>query len=166
MTNEQAKAELAAIMDGVQEQMRTIARIQQQRAELTASATTRGKKVTVTVNADNTLIDVKFSADIDELSYSEIAKAVVEAAQRAVREISQQTTDLMSPLEIQRSRMPKLSDLVEGLAGIEIPDPVAASTERPAAAARRKVFDGSGPPPGGDEPDDTRRGKSVTDSSW
>ncbi|MEV3963153.1 YbaB/EbfC family nucleoid-associated protein [Nocardia sp. NPDC050193] len=166
MTNEQAKAELAAIMDGVQEQMRTIARIQQQRAELTASATSRGKKVTVTVNADNTVIDVKFSADIDELSYSEIAKAVVEATQRAVRQIADKTTDLMSPLDIQRSRMPKLSDLVEGLAGIEIPDPVAASTERPAAAARRQVFDGSGPPPGGGEPDGTRRGKSVTDSSW
>ncbi|MEU1523123.1 YbaB/EbfC family nucleoid-associated protein [Nocardia rhamnosiphila] len=166
MTNEQAKAELAAIMDGVQEQMRTIARIQQQRAELTASATARGKKVTVTVNADNTVIDVKFSADIDELSYSEIAKAVVEATQRAVRQVSEKTTDLMSPLEIQRSRMPKLSDLVEGLADIEIPDPVAASTERPATAARRQVFDGSGPPPGRNEPDDTRRGRSVTDSSW
>ncbi|GGL23647.1 YbaB/EbfC family nucleoid-associated protein [Nocardia jinanensis] len=165
MTNEQAKAELASIMDGVQEQMRTIARIQQQRAELTARATARGKKVTVTVNADNTVIDVKFADDIDELSYQEIAKAVVEATQRACERIAEKTTDLMSPLDIQRSRMPKLSDLVEGLADLEVPGRVAASTARPTAAAHRTVADGSGRPPG-DAETGRGRGGAATDSSW
>lgn len=158
MTNEQAKADLAAIMDGVQEQMRAIARIQQQRAELTASATARGKKVTVTVNADNAVIDVKFSADIDELSYSEIAKAVVEATRRACEQVAEKTTDLMSPLDIQRSRMPRLSDLVEGLADIEIPGTV------PAPMARQ-VSDGSSRPPHAED-NHAGRGGSVTDSSW
>lgn len=162
MTNEQAKADLAAIMDGVQEQMRAIARIQQQRAELTASATARGKKVTVTVNADNTVIDVKFAADIDELSYPEIAKAVVAATQRACKQIAEKTTDLMSPLDIQRSRMPRLSDLVEDLADIEIPGVVTASTARPPA---RRISDGSSPPPHMED-DNAGRGGSVTDSSW
>lgn len=165
MTNEQAKAELASIMDGVQEQMRTIARIQQQRAELTARATARGKKVTVTVNADNIVVDVKFADNIDELSYTEIAKAVVEATQRACQRIAEKTTDLMSPLDIQRSRMPKLSDLVEGLADIEVPGRVAASTTRP-AAARRTVSDGSASPPADGADSGRGRGGSATDSSW
>ncbi|WP_280422185.1 YbaB/EbfC family nucleoid-associated protein, partial [Nocardia carnea] len=121
MTNEQAKADFAAIMGGVREQMRTIARIQQQRAELTATGAARGKKVRVTVNADNTVIDVKFADDIDELSYSEIAKAIVEATQGACKEIAEKTTDLMAPLETQKARMPKLSDLVEGIEEMEIP---------------------------------------------
>ncbi|MEU4312607.1 YbaB/EbfC family nucleoid-associated protein [Nocardia sp. NPDC024068] len=162
MTNEQAKADLAAIMDGVQEQMRTIARIQQQRAELTASATARGKKVTVTVNADNTVIDVKFGDDIDELSYSEIAKAVIEAAQRACKEVADKTTDLMAPLDTQRTRMPKLTDLVAGLTDIEIPGVVPAATGRPDTLGRQNFPDGSGAPASSDK----GRGGSVTDSSW
>ncbi|MGK8511909.1 hypothetical protein ACRS5S_29100 [Nocardia asiatica] len=56
MTNEQAKADLADILDGVQEQMRIIARLQQERAELTGRATVRGKRVTVVVNADNAVM--------------------------------------------------------------------------------------------------------------
>lgn len=162
MTNEQAKADLAAIMDGVREEMRTIARIQRQRAELTASATARGKKVAVTVNADNTVIDVKFADDIDELSYSEIAKAVIEASQRACKEVAEKTTDLMAPLDTQRTRMPKLTDLVAGLADIEIPGVVPASTARPAAAGRHDFPDGSAAFPR----DGEGRGGSVTDSSW
>lgn len=163
MTNEQAKADFAAIMSGVQEQMRTIARIQQQRAELTATGTARGKKVRVTVNADNTVIDVKFGDDIEELSYSEIAKAVVEATQRACREIAEKTSDLMAPLETQKARMPKLSELVEGMEELEIPGMVPAATARP-AAERRNIADGSGFPGAG--ADGGGRGGSVTDSSW
>ncbi|MGW5385209.1 YbaB/EbfC family nucleoid-associated protein [Nocardia sp. NPDC003963] len=164
MTNEQAKADLAAIVGGVQEQMRTIARIQQQRAELTATGTARGKKVRVTVNADNVVIDVKFADDIDELDYPEISKAVVEATQQACKSISEKTTDLMAPLDMQRNRMPKLSDLVEGMESVDIPGTVSASTARPPAAVRRQVSDGSAPPPAG--ADSGGRSGSVTHSSW
>ncbi|WP_280406744.1 YbaB/EbfC family nucleoid-associated protein [Nocardia carnea] len=148
MTNEQAKADFAAIMGGVREQMRTIARIQQQRAEITATGTARGKKIRVTVNADNAVIDVKFADDIDELSYSEIAKAIVEAAQSACKEIAEKTSDLMAPLEMQKARMPKLSELVEGMEEMEIPGVVPASTARPTAVERRDISDGR-PRPGG-----------------
>uniref|UniRef100_UPI002457DA43 YbaB/EbfC family nucleoid-associated protein n=1 Tax=Nocardia carnea TaxID=37328 RepID=UPI002457DA43 len=142
MTNEQAKADFAAIMGGVREQMRTIARIQQQRAEITATGTARGKKIRVTVNADNAVIDVKFADDIDELSYSEIAKAIVEAAQSACKEIAEKTSDLMAPLEMQKARMPKLSELVEGMEEMEIPGVVPASTARPTAVERRDISEG------------------------
>ncbi|MGW0183531.1 YbaB/EbfC family nucleoid-associated protein [Nocardia sp. NPDC003345] len=165
MTNEQAKADFAAIMGGVREQMRTIARIQQQRAELTATGAARGKKIRVTVNADNVVVDVRFADDIDELSYSDIAKAIVEATQRACRQVAEKTTDLMAPLETQKARMPKLSDLVEGMDDLDLPGIVPASTARPDAAPQHP--DGSGGPgrpgPAGDG---SGRGGSVTDSSW
>lgn len=165
MTNERAKADLAAILDGVQEQMRTIAELQQRRAELTATATARGKKVKVTVNADNKVIDVKFSSDIDELTYSEIAKAVIEAAQRACTEVARETAGLMAPLDSQRARMPKLSDLVEDLAGIEIPGPVEAPLTRPNNLDTQTISDGSAAPDTAG-PESRGRGGSVTDSSW
>ncbi|NKY37145.1 YbaB/EbfC family nucleoid-associated protein [Nocardia speluncae] len=165
MTNERAKADLAAILDGVQEQMRTIAGLQQRRAELTATATARGKKVKVTVNADNKVIDVKFSSDIDELTYSEIAKAVIEAAQRACVEVARETAGLMAPLENQRARLPKLSDLVEDLAGVEIPGSVEAPVTRPNSLDAQMISDGSAAPDN-TAGDSRGRGGSVTDSSW
>lgn len=164
MTNEQAKADFAAIMGGVREQMRTLARIQQQRAELTATGTARGKKVRVTVNADNVVVDVKFADDIDELSYSDLAKAIIEATQRACKQVAEKTTDLMAPLETQKARLPKLSDLVEGMEEMEIPGVIPASTTRPDNAHIRDVPDGSGLPLAG--ADGSGRGGSVTDSSW
>ncbi|MEU1985388.1 YbaB/EbfC family nucleoid-associated protein [Nocardia sp. NPDC019395] len=166
MTNEQAKAELAAILDGVQEQMRTIAELQQRRAELTATAAARGKKVKVTVNADNKVIDVKFASNVDELSYSEIAKAVIEAAQRACTEVARQTAGLMAPLENQRAQLPKLSDLVEDLAGVEIPGSVEAPTTRPNSLGSQMVSDGSAAPRTSMRDLPRGRGGSATDSSW
>lgn len=164
MTNEQAKADFAVIMDGVQQQMRTIAEIQQRRSELIATATARGKKVSVTVNADNKVVDVKFGPDVEELSYAEIAKAVVDAAQRAGTEVAEKTARLMAPLQEQQAALPKLSDLLEGMEGLDVPGTVTAPTTRPGRGAQG-FSDGSYVP--GPEADDrSGRGGSVTDSSW
>lgn len=164
MTNEQAKLDFAAIMDGVQEQMRTIAQVQQRRSELIATATARGKKVSVTVNADNKVVDVKFGGDIEELTYPEIAKAVVDAAQRACTEVADKTTHLMAPLQEQQAALPKLSDLVEGMDEIDIPGSVQAPTARPGRGAHT-ISDGSSVPDTGNA-ERTGRGGSVTDTSW
>lgn len=87
MANERAKAELAGLIEEVGQQFREIARIQEERAQLTASATVRRKRVTVTVNADGVVIETKFGPNIEDLSYSEIAAAVTEAAQKANAEV-------------------------------------------------------------------------------
>ncbi|GGK57592.1 YbaB/EbfC family nucleoid-associated protein [Nocardia camponoti] len=151
MTNDQAKADLADIIDGVQEQLRAVARIQQARSEITASATVR-RRVTVTVNADNQVIDTKFSTDIDDLEYAEIAKAVTEAARQASAEVARKMGELMTPFQTQRARMPKLSDLIDGMPDLSIPPTVAAPLTPP---ARRTD----------DEPAREYRG-AATDSSW
>ncbi|MGQ4618079.1 YbaB/EbfC family nucleoid-associated protein [Nocardia sp. R7R-8] len=166
MTNEQAKADLADILDGVQEQMRIIARLQQERAELTGRATVRGKRVTVVVNADNTVIDTQFGTDIEDLSHAEIAKAVTEAAQQASAEVARKTRELMAPLETHRARMPKLSDLVEGMPEVRAPEPIPAPTAAPNARERREFSDGSGMRFTDTETVERHRGGSVTDSSW
>ncbi|MFF2087779.1 YbaB/EbfC family nucleoid-associated protein [Nocardia sp. NPDC058176] len=166
MSNERAKAEMADILEGVQEQMRTIARLQQERAEMMASATVR-RQVTVTVNADNVVIETKFGPDIEDLTLAEIAKAVTEAAQQAAAEMARKTSQLLEPLNDQRARMPKLSDLVPGIPDISAPEPVMAPTTAPNSRVHQQdsaddlpmEFSGTVDM----KPD---RGGSVTDSSW
>lgn len=124
MTNEYAKAELANVLEEVQQQFRSIAATQQARAELTASATVR-KRVTVTVNADGTIIDTKFHSGIEELTYGDIAKAVTAAAQQAAQEVGRKAQELMAPVLERQARLPKLTDMIEGLADLNAAKPVA-----------------------------------------
>jgi hypothetical protein len=173
MTNEHAKAEMAAVLDGVQKQLRSIARLQQERTLLTASATVR-RRVTVTVNANGTVIETKFGAGIEDLSYSEIARAVTEASQQAAAEVARKTEEMMSPLQEQRARLPKLSDLIEGMPdfGAEIPEPPPVSTAAPGSAERQQLptADDSSAPMIFSNVEtlsqDRADGRGVTDSSW
>ncbi len=163
MTNERAKADLATIIDGVQEQMRTIARLQLERAQLVASATVR-KRVTVTVNADNTVVETTFGPDVEDLTFAEIARAVTEAAQQASAEIARKTRDLFAPLQTQRDQLPKLTELVEGMPDLRIPEPPRAPTAPP---QRRPVSDGSMRFTDVEAYDhDNDRGHRATDSGW
>ncbi|MFI9506323.1 YbaB/EbfC family nucleoid-associated protein [Nocardia sp. NPDC052566] len=114
MTNDFAKAELASVLSEVKQQFRSIAQVQQARVQLTASATVR-KRVTVTVNAEGTIIETKFGSGIEELSFPEIARAVTAAAQQASAEVARKNQELMAPLHDRRARLPKLSELIDGL---------------------------------------------------
>ncbi|MEU2034665.1 YbaB/EbfC family nucleoid-associated protein [Nocardia amamiensis] len=175
MTNELAKAEMASLLEEVQEQLRTVAKVQQERAQLIGSASVRGKRVTVFVNADGTVIETKFGPGIEDLSYAEIAKAITEAAQAAAVDVARKGQQLMTPLHDRRARLPKLSDLIEGMPDFtrQIPQPPKASTAPPDAAERQ--VRAAGPDDGStamrfsnveayDHDGSTDRG--VTDSSW
>ncbi|MEV0293212.1 YbaB/EbfC family nucleoid-associated protein [Nocardia sp. NPDC050710] len=174
MANEHARAEMASVLDGVQQQLRAIARVQQERTLLTASATVR-RRVTVTVNADGTVIETKFGPDIEDLGYAEIARAVTEAAQQAAAEVARKGQELMSPLHERRARLPKLSDLIEGMPDLTaaMPTPPPVSTAAPGSAERQELTaaaaDGSGPMAFSDvetlSPEHAD-GRGVTDSSW
>lgn len=155
MVNERAKADLHEIMESVQEQFRQVERIQRERAEIVGKATVR-KRVTVTVNADNKIIETRFGADIADLEYPEIAKAVTEAAQLAADDVARQLGELMSPFQETRARLPKLSDLIEGMPELRIPGKIDAPTTPP--STRRDSFaDGA-------VARDT--GSTATDSGW
>ncbi|GAB2669520.1 YbaB/EbfC family nucleoid-associated protein [Nocardia goodfellowii] len=165
MTNEYAKAELAHVLEEVQEQFKDIARIQQARATLTASATVR-KLVTVTVNANGVVIDTKFGPHAEGAGLSELAKAMTEAAQQAVTEVNKLGMELMAPVQERQARLPKLTDLLDGFAEIK--------PQAPVAPPVTMVPPGAAEPEEGDAPMEFSdveayvpdRGTSFTDSSW
>ncbi|GAB3207275.1 YbaB/EbfC family nucleoid-associated protein [Nocardia tengchongensis] len=162
MVNERAKADFTDILDDFRDQMRTITQLQQQRAAVTASASVRGKRVTVTVNADGTVIETKFASNIDDLDYPEIAKAVTEAAQQASAEVARRSREIMAPVSQNRNRLPRLTELVPGMPdlteALRIPEPPVVSTAPPKAPERRAAEPDS---------DDSRRNRGgATDSGW
>ncbi|MEU8896834.1 YbaB/EbfC family nucleoid-associated protein [Nocardia sp. NPDC048505] len=162
MTNEYAKADLEHVLGEVQEQFKAIAEIQQARARLTASASVR-KLATVTVNANGTVVDTKFGPHAEDASLNELAKAVTEAAQQAVTEVTKLGMELMAPVQERQARLPKLSDLLEGFAEVKPQAPVAPPvTMVPLAVdAEEPVMEFSDV-----ETFTPERGSGFTDSSW
>ncbi len=145
MGNERIAADMATIMDGLQEQLQGIAELQRQRSLLSATASVGDKRVQVTVNADGMVVETRFSADISDLSYDDIAEYVTAAAQAATRGVMARSRELMQPLIERKSRLPKLSEMVEGAPDLEdfIPAAPPAPTEPPTMEAARRD-DGEG----------------------
>ncbi|MFI6870184.1 YbaB/EbfC family nucleoid-associated protein [Nocardia sp. NPDC050406] len=104
---------MESLLGDVTQHLRAIRDMAKQRAQLTASATTAGGRVTVTVNADCVVIATRFSSDIDDLSYDDIANAMTQAAQKAAAEMARKSQELIEPLAEQRATMMKLPDLLE-----------------------------------------------------
>lgn len=137
MTGEYDERDMASVIDAFQQQMRAIAEAQQQRVRLTASATSRDKLVTVTVNANGVVIETRFASGIEQLSYDEIAEVVTRTAQEAAAEVARRSRELAAPLARNRERLPKLSEVIEGMPDFENEIPL----EPPVSTA----------PPGSDE---------------
>lgn len=104
-----------AVLGSLEEQLRRVAEIERQRAELTVSAATPDMRVTATVDANGYLIDLEFSSDIGDMSYEQIAAAVVATTRQAIAESARRSGELFEPLNEYRMRMPKLSELFEGM---------------------------------------------------
>lgn len=149
MANEFAKAQLAEIMSTFDDRMALIADLQRRRVRLTATGTARGNRVTVTVNADGTVIETKFGANVSDLGYSDIARAMTEAAQMAAAELTRKRTELMRPLNEIRSRLPKLSEIVDGTSDLtaRIPRPPEVSLAPPNSPERHAAEEGLPPDP-------------------
>ncbi|AHH15733.1 hypothetical protein NONO_c09260 [Nocardia nova SH22a] len=166
MTNEHMQAELVGILGEAKEQLRVIAEIQRDRAELVGTASVRKNRVTVSVNADGAVIETKFGAGIEDLSYAEIARAVTEAAQQASKDLAEKHRVLMAPLQERRAKLPKLTDLIEGMPDVRLPTAPEPSLAPPDSPDRDAEY-------GEDElrfedaetvPAEPER--RVTDSSW
>ncbi|MFD0365958.1 YbaB/EbfC family nucleoid-associated protein [Nocardia sp. GCM10030253] len=138
MTEQQDEGDMASIIDAFHEQMQAIAKAQQQRVKLIGTATSRDKMVTVTVNANGVVIETKFSASIGEMSYDEIAKLVTKTAQDAAADVARKSHALAAPLTDRRARLPKLSEVIEGMPDFEreIPLEPPVSTAPPGAPER------------------------------
>lgn len=94
--------------------MARVTEMDRQRRLLTATATERDKRIRVTVNAEGVLIDTWFADDISDLSYDEIAEAMVEAVRTAATEVTHRSRELMWPLLERDTEVPITSDFLPG----------------------------------------------------
>ncbi|MET7768249.1 YbaB/EbfC family nucleoid-associated protein [Nocardia sp. NPDC005366] len=93
-------------MGDFQARIAEVARLQEECAQLTSTRSAERRRVRVTVNADGIVIDVKFSSDIGDLGYDEIAAAVTKASRAAVRDIADRRREVMATLAVERSAGP------------------------------------------------------------
>jgi len=147
MSNERLAADMATMLDGLQDQFRGIAELQRQRSLLTATASVSDQRIQVTVNADGMVVATKFSDDISDLDYDEIADYVTAAAQAATEGVLRRGRELMQPLIERKSRLPRLSEFIEGAPDLEDVIPVAPPPpkEPPTAATTHHDDDEDGP---------------------
>lgn len=165
--DDQFSTRQSELLDDARQQLRAIHRLIAERAELVASGSAHGKRVAVTVNADNIIIETKFGPGIEDLSPAEIAAAVTEAGQLACTEMARKTRELIAPAVIDSQRLPQLTELVEDIPDLEIPKPVAASTAPPNSRERHQD---SNADPGmhftDTEDYEPAPNSSATDSAW
>ncbi|WP_459545877.1 YbaB/EbfC family nucleoid-associated protein [Nocardia sp. X0981] len=129
MPNEHMKAQFDDILDAFRRSMDEISVIERKRAELVATGHAEDKRVTISVDAQGRILQTCFAEDISDLSYDEIAAAVTTAARAAQEALAAASEEIMRPLREQQARLPKVTDLVAGLAG--------AGTYVPEAAGHR-----------------------------
>lgn len=118
-----------------------------QRDALTASVSVERGRITVVVNASGSIVQTRFSEDVDDLGYSQIARATLQAAQQAAAEVKRKSEELLAPLRAARAALPQLPDLIEGAPRLrdEITEPPVAPLtppgERQAAPATAEFED-------------------------
>ncbi|MET9489966.1 YbaB/EbfC family nucleoid-associated protein [Nocardia sp. NPDC006630] len=141
MANEAEKARLAELKELVQGSFASIARAQQDRSRLTATAHAGGRRITITVNADGVVIKTEFSGDIEDLTYSEIAAAVTAATQDAARQVQQQAQQIITAAQQKQAQVPPVSELFPMMPDIQsmIPTPPEASLTPPGSPDRKAV---------------------------
>ncbi|MVU78974.1 YbaB/EbfC family DNA-binding protein [Nocardia sp. ET3-3] len=172
MTGQNGEVAKAAILEEFTSQMRDIAEASRKRTQLVASATAAGGRVQVTVNADGVVIATRFSSDIDELTFDEIAKAVTTAAQNAATEVSKQGRELLQPLRDRRARMPRLSELIEGMPDLETKAPLVEPASLAPPKSRERLSQLREPAPeygnavGYEAWSEGQENRGATDSGW
>ncbi|MGY2060869.1 hypothetical protein ACW9HQ_38885 [Nocardia gipuzkoensis] len=117
----------AGTPDAAEERAREIAALESRRKLLTATAMACENRITVTVNADGVLIETKFSADIGDLSYAEVAEALPIAVRVAAREVTRKSRALTWPLLERDTEIP----IIAGDVGVAGPGAAVALTMTP-----------------------------------
>ncbi|MET8871713.1 YbaB/EbfC family nucleoid-associated protein [Nocardia sp. NPDC004604] len=156
MVNERLQADAAMMMEAFTDQMAGLAKIQRDRARLTATVTACQKRISVTVNADGILIETRFAEDIGDLTFAEIAAAMTEAVQGAARKVSEQGRELMEPLRERKDRLPPLSALLEDMPDVRSMMPVAPKVSTAPPNSPERQYDDEGARFGDSEPFERR----------
>ncbi|WP_067844545.1 hypothetical protein [Nocardia lijiangensis] len=138
--NRRAAGEAADLIDAVAGALGKLTEMRSARDALTASATVEHGRITVVVNASGSIVETLYADGIDELSYGQIARATVQAAQAAAAEVERKKKALLGPLEALRLGMPSAQELPEELATLraQLPEPMRAPLTPPADRAGGK----------------------------
>ncbi|GAS97985.1 uncharacterized protein RMCC_4950 [Mycolicibacterium canariasense] len=118
MSNESIRSEFGQVLALVQEQMRDLNNIQQQRSTMVARATAADGLVEVTVNAHRTIVKtVVDESYLDDHELAELGAHVTSAAQAAVRQLDKRSEALLAPMNERRKAVSEISGNVIGLPG-------------------------------------------------
>lgn len=118
MSNESIRSEFGHVLALVQEQMRDLSNVQQQRATMVARATSADGTVHVTVNAQRTLVEtVVDESYLDDHEFAELGAHVTSAAQAAVRQLDKRSEALLAPMNERRKAVSGIAGNVIGLPG-------------------------------------------------
>ncbi|MCX4093069.1 YbaB/EbfC family nucleoid-associated protein [Nocardia sp. alder85J] len=145
--NERLVSDFAQFLDSFHDVMAQLIDARQQRDALTASASVERGRITVEVNASGSVVRTIFTEDVDDLSYGQIARATVQAAQQAAAEVRRKAEELLAPLHAARARLPKIGDFIEGVPTLEDriaappPAPLTPPSEREQDTARPEFED-------------------------
>jgi DNA-binding protein YbaB len=118
MSNDAIRNEFSQVLALVQEQMRDLSNIQQQRSALSATATAADGTVEVTVNAQRTVTTtVVDESYLDDHEITELGAHITSAAQAAVRQMDKRSEALLAPMNARRKAVSEISGNVIGLPG-------------------------------------------------
>ncbi|WP_024800379.1 YbaB/EbfC family nucleoid-associated protein [Nocardia sp. BMG51109] len=166
MVSEFFKSEMAEVARQARAQIGRYAEVQRQRTYLTGTGSARRGKVTVTVNADGALTDVKFGRNVEELEYPELSKALLEAADAAVADVRRKNEELLAPVQEEQARLPRMSDLVPGMPDFgsimpsSEPAPLRNDSTDPESEESPMVFRNT------ETVEERSKDRGVTDSGW
>jgi hypothetical protein len=144
----------ADVLAGVEAEIRTMARAQRDRAELTATASEADGRVTVVVAGDGRVVQTRFTAGVGELTRDQVAAAFTAAAAAAARAVRQQGNALIAAARHQRAGSPGVAELVAAM---------------PDFTALRDMLPGRTDPvpePDSESPVRPRRSSGPWESSW
>ncbi|MFI5779346.1 YbaB/EbfC family DNA-binding protein [Nocardia sp. NPDC051570] len=113
--NDRFIADVAQLLDSFSAAMAQVSDMRRQRDALTGEASVERGRITVVVNASGSIERTIFAEDIDDLSYAQIARATLQAAQQAAAEVKHKAEALAGTLQQTRARMPQLPDLIDGM---------------------------------------------------
>jgi DNA-binding protein YbaB len=115
MSEDHAAERLSTLIDGFAEHLERIKHAQEQRARIVVEAHAAYNRVTVQVNADGALVGLRFSDDIHELEYDEIATAVLTASREAAATAADRVCKLIAHARQRPAVIPTIAELIEDI---------------------------------------------------
>ncbi|OMC10583.1 YbaB/EbfC family nucleoid-associated protein [Mycobacterium sp. SP-6446] len=115
MSEDHARERLSAMIDGFAEHLERVKQAQERRAQIVVEAHAADSRVTVKVNAEGALVDLRLCDDIGDLAYDEIAAAVLRAAREAAATAGDRVREVMAPVQRRPAAIPTIAELIEDI---------------------------------------------------